>query len=183
MKYQLYWHLDKFLFLIVIYIIIIKQIISYLNFTYPQSILLNNQNIFIIHKLGISICDPSYSKIINNLTNFEENEMTEQILSKIAYVSDYGYIFCIVNEYIYIFDENENSLFKYDNKIINYDNLNYYTLVPIKITNDYYYYLIGFVSNGLINFLYYGYNISSQENSLINHQNFKFHLNDKSYYI
>ena len=78
MKHHLYLHLDKFLFLIVIYIIIIQQIISYLNFTYPQSILLNNQNIFIIHKLGISICDPSYSKIINNLTNFEENEMTEK---------------------------------------------------------------------------------------------------------
>ena len=183
MKYQLYLHLNKFIFWIVIYLIIIHQIISYLNFTYPQSILLSNQNIFIIHKLGISICDPSYSRIINNLTNFEENEMTEQILSKVALVSDNGYIFCIINEYIYIFDENENSLFKDDNKIINYDDLKYYTLVPINITNDYYYYLIGFVSYSLLNFLYYGYNISSKENKLIIHQNFKYYFHDKTYYI
>ena len=155
MKYQLFLHPTKFIFWTILYNII-NQIIPYLYFTYPQSILLSNNNILVIHKLGISICDSSFSTIINNITNFDESEMTETTLSKITLVSEYGYIFKIINDYIYIFNDKRNFLFKDDNKVINNENSDYYTLVPITISNDFYYYLIGFSENSLLNFLYYG---------------------------
>ena len=182
MKYQLFLHPTKFIFWTILYNII-NQIIPYLYFTYPQSILLSNNNILVIHKLGISICDSSFSTIINNITNFDESEMTETTLSKITLVSEYGYIFSIINDYIYIFDDKGNFLFKDDNKVINNENSDYYTLVPIKISNDFYYYLIGFSENSLLNFLYYGYNISNKTNKLCNNQRFKFYYNYDSYYI
>ena len=60
------FYANKYLFIPIIIIIIIKRI-SNLSFTYPTAINLNNGNIFIIHKTGITICNKYFTKIVKNV--------------------------------------------------------------------------------------------------------------------
>ena len=60
---------------------------SGLYFEYPTSIILNNKKIFIIHKTGITICDPSFTNIVKkvyNSTNENEQISNESKLSKVS---------------------------------------------------------------------------------------------------
>ena len=145
------------LFFLNILLIFISQSISYLYFTYPNSISLSNGNILIIHELGITICNYNLSEIINNITNFGESEiLTIESLSRVALASDNNYIFNIINDKIYIFDNVGNLLYESETKILSDENPCYYTLILMKIENDseydFYYYMIGFVYNSQLNF-------------------------------
>ena len=112
--------IKSFLFALV-YIIIIKlnTINSFISFIYPNSLLFSDGNIFIIHKFGISICNPNLTYIIKNITNFEEDDIISlENFAKITSVYENGYIFNIINDNIYIFDEIGNLLFTNKTKII-----------------------------------------------------------------
>ena len=61
---------NEFLFLIIL--LFFKTYSLY--FDYPTSIVLNNENIFIIHKEGITICDPSFTEIVKDVYKFNDNE-------------------------------------------------------------------------------------------------------------
>ena len=80
---------------------------SGLYFEYPTSIILNNKKIFIIHKTGVTICEPSFTNIVKNVYNFtNENEQisNETKLSKVSLSKfDDGYIVSIISLIKYIF--------------------------------------------------------------------------------
>ena len=104
---------DKLKFQIIInfyYIIISFQLLnkvnSYVHFTYPYGITLSNQNVFIVHQLGIDIINLLFTKIIKNVLTFSEDEKikTENELSKIEIKYKDGYILSLINDKIYIFN-------------------------------------------------------------------------------
>ena len=144
MKYKsLLSNQNKILFWIIIYIII-NYATSTISFEYPHSFYLSNRNIFVIHKFGITICNLNLTEIIKNVITFENDEIiTEESLSKVTSVIENGYIFNIINDKIYIFDDVGNLLYKNNTKILEVgENPSYYTLAPIKISNGNYYYVI-----------------------------------------
>ena len=164
MEYKSFHLIRKFLFIIILNIII-KEAYLYISFHYPNSLFLSNGNIFIIHKYGISICNSNLTEIIYNITFENDDIITVENLAKITSVFENGYIFNIINDKIYIFDEIGIKLYKSESKIIsNEENPNYYSLIPIKIYNGYYYYIIGFNDNNSLNFLYYKYDIENKQN-------------------
>ena len=88
----------------IIYILTIFSLSKAFSFKYPNAITLKNKKIFVIHSLGIDICDSLY-KTNSKVLEFEE-ELTKSDLSKIT-ISKYSsgeFIVLIINN-IYIFDE------------------------------------------------------------------------------
>ena len=149
-----YFNLRK-IFQILILIIIIDFSYSYLSFNFPYSLTLANGNIFVIHQKGISICNYRLDTIIENITIFSEDEeiKTEESLSKITTAFDNGYIISIINDKIYIFDENGAFIYSDTKSILETgETAEYYTLVPIKKQIDYYHYIIGYVNDNLLFF-------------------------------
>ena len=76
--------------------------------------------IFSNSSVWISIFDSSTKIIINNIILFLENDQitTDSSLSKITHSSENGYIFCIINNEIYIFNDEGLFLAKSNDKII-----------------------------------------------------------------
>ena len=157
----------KIIFLFVL-CLAIHPSISTVSFIYPYSLSLSDTNILIIHKFGISICDALVSKIVNNVISFSEDEqITEESLSKITCESKNKYISCIINDKIYIFDNVGNSLYKSISSFLENDECpDYYSLIPIKEDNDQYHYIIGFVDNNLLSLIYYIYNNQTKMNEI-----------------
>ena len=137
----------------------------------PYSLFLSNDNIFVIHQNGVSIFDTNFTKIIKNEIIFSESEKTEYeaSFSRLT-VSQFqnGYIISLINDKIYIFDHKGNLIFQTTEKIKD-DNIMpyYYTLVPFKYFGGYYFYLIGFVYNGVVYLNYYKYHLIDKDNILI----------------
>ena len=78
--------MNHYLFLSIIFIyfiLLIKISISSISFIYPYSIKLSNENILVIHRYGICICNSFVTEIINNIIVFTESEqiLTEAALS------------------------------------------------------------------------------------------------------
>ena len=151
--------------MIILFLFLIKIINNRLSFSFPIATTLNNGNIFIIHKTGITICDYSLTKIIKYVTNFttdDEQISTEEKLSKVS-ISKFnnGYIVSIIINKIYIFDKIGN--FKRDKDLyFTIDNL-YYSLTAYKYDIDYYYFLIGFIYQQSLYLYYYKYDPASQQ--------------------
>ena len=161
--------IHKNIFFVIILCQSIILSISFISFIYPYSISLNNNNILIIHKFGITICDHFLSKIITNVISFpiDEPMITEDDLSKITCASENGYIICLINDKIYIFDDIGSLLFQSNNKIIEENEKpEYYSLIPIKKNNEYYDYIIGYIDNNLLSIIYYQYNIGTNLNEI-----------------
>ena len=106
MSHKFFFFSFKLLF-IISFLLNISQINSFISFTYPTAVTLNNGNIFVIHKYGISICDNSYTTIINNITIFssEDQISNEDYLSKVS-ISQFkdGYILSVIIDKINIFN-------------------------------------------------------------------------------
>ena len=129
----LFINLRTKIFLFIIFIL--KKFIYSISFINPYSISLSNENILVIHRYGISICNSIVTEIIDNITIFTEGEeiSTEAALSKITSASENGYIFTIINDEIYIFNEIGILLYHNNSKILlSGETANYYTLAPIK---------------------------------------------------
>ena len=153
------------LFLIIFYLNLI-QINSFISYPYSLSTSLLNGNLFIIYKSGIDICNQNLTKIIKNSIVFSTSEqITNENLSKII-ISKYenGYIICLINDRIYIFNKEGNFIFQSD-KINKNKNPDYYTLYAL-IDQNYKYY-IGFIANNLLYLYYYEYNKSNNKTNLV----------------
>ena len=152
----------KFLFQNKIQLIIFVNLfltISNINFIYPNSVTLNNKNIFVIHRYGVSICNSFCSRIIKEVLTFSISEeiSTEDKLSKVTISQfDDGSIICIIIDKIYFFDANGEFEFKSSQSLTTYTNI-YYTISPHKIENNYYYYLVGYAYNQALYLYYYQY--------------------------
>jgi len=88
---------------------LIPSIKATLSFKYPIAFTLNNGNIFIIHSLGIDICDSKYTTSTNILT-FSQG-MTKSQLSTIS-ISKYstGEILIFIINKFYLFNEEGTKL-------------------------------------------------------------------------
>ena len=132
-------------------------LVKALSFKYPNAFTLENKKIFVIHSLGIDICDSFYKTSIN-IVEFQE-EISKSDLAKIS-ISKYnsGEFLILIIDTIYIFDG-------YGQKILSYTleesfNAEYYTLSAHKIIhetdNDYYNFLFGYIDQSYFKLnLYY----------------------------
>ena len=157
---------------------LIKITSSYLSFNFPYSLTLANGNIFIIHQNGINICDYHLTTILENITTFSEDEKikTKASLSKITTAFEYRYIISIINDLVYVFNENGTLIHRESNSILGEgETADYYTLVPIEKVEGYYQYVIGYIHNNLLYFLNYKYYFSSGANIRINERKAKKH--------
>ena len=106
------WFLNFKLFPIFIFLHIINQINSILSYDYPYSLTLSNGNIFLIHQEGIDIYDSSFKNISRIIKFSGQEEMTKEIFAKIELKYDNEYILSIINDKIYIFDNEGKFLYK-----------------------------------------------------------------------
>ena len=148
---------------------IVPKIHSYINFTYPYGISLSNEKILVIHKYGICICDENLSTIIQNITDFIEDEekLTNESVLRIASSYEYEYVIAIINYKIYIINNTCNLLLIDNISLDIEDNDIYFSITPIILYEQLYYYLISYVDHGEIQFLYYRFNIQDETNYLI----------------
>jgi len=168
---------NKKLFIIFLFYSII-HIVNSTSFDYPYYITLSNDNIFFIHYEGIDIYDSSFNKI-NQIYQFSGNEeMTEEIFGKIELKHDNEFILSIINDKIYIFNNEGKFLFRSKDKINNNQTIINYALTSIGLYNDTYKYIIGYFDDDkFLNLLLYRYNITENNNTLINIKK-----NDNYYY-
>ena len=180
-------NLLKFYFFLLAFINITKLSQSYLYFKYPYAFTIKDRNIFVIHEEGVSICDPTFKRIIRYEITFEEEEKinSDDSLSKVTSVYENGYIICLINDYIYIFDEGGNFKYKSPSSIHSGSIYGeYYTLVNIGLSNNCIYYIVGFVYNQKLYFYGYKYDISyNTNNNYANLNAYNHRYNSSSYYI
>ena len=143
-------NLLKHYFFLLAFINITKLSQSFLYFKYPYAFTIKDRNIFVIHEEGVSICDQTFKRIIRYEITFEEEEKinSDDSLSKVTSVYENGYIICLINDYIYIFDEGGNFKYKSPSSIHSGSIYGkYYTLVNIGLIDNCIYYIVGFVYN------------------------------------
>jgi len=131
------------------------------SFSFPKSITLENGNIFIIHKDGISIFDSSLNREKQIIKTFGDGEKIDDTnkLSKVT-ISRFsnGYIFCIIIKKIYVFNVKGQLLFEEtSNDIINLLTGTNFALLPLKIENNEYTYMIGFSDGNKVNLFFFKY--------------------------
>ena len=160
---------NNLLFLVILFSLDFSLTFASINFVYPYALTLKNGNIFVVHKTGITICDSSYSTSIDIIIfSSTEQISSEDVLSKVSISQfDDGYIVAVLINYIYIFDTNGNFKFKGEG-IFSYSPPNdmYYSITPHHISNDKYYYLIGYILNNLLYLKYYEYNSITNKNKI-----------------
>ena len=159
----------SYLFALIYCFVLVK---SKLSLVYPHGVNLSSGEILIIHKFGITIYNSDITNIIKQIEIFDEGELIEEErdLSKITIETFNGYIFSIIKDKIYIFNEQNGDLMYNSSKIISKaEEAEYYTLAPVNITNNTKYsYIIGYVDpNNLLNIFYYEYDSELQQNQLI----------------
>ena len=146
-------------FSLIILSILINSSFSYLAFKYPYAFKLNNKNIFVIHQLGVTICNHNFTESISRVVTFSETEKitTDEALSKVTSIYEDNYIICLINDKIYIFDEEGNFLQKSNDIITNF-NVEYYTLVYVgKDPSNNLYFVIGFIYNKKVYLIIYNF--------------------------
>ena len=188
MKNSIYLPKHYFYFFFFLLIInISKSSQAFLYFNYPYAFTIKDRNIFVIHQDGITICDPTLKRIIRNETVFESSEKinNDDSLSKVTTLYENGYIICLINDYIYIFDEEGNLKLKSSNTIHSGTvSGEYYTLVNIGISSNFLYYVIGFVYNQKLYFYGYKYDINANTNSKYANLNaYNHRYSSSNYYI
>ena len=151
-------------FFFLIFFINIFQISFSFPFENIYSTQLRNGNFILIHKKGIDICDNYLNKIIRTEIVFSNEEQITTDIMKNVKIKEFedGYLICLINNKIYIFNNLGEFLFKKEN--INLDKeVNYYSID----TKDNYHFFIGIISESCLNLYYYEYNISTNTTELI----------------
>ena len=125
--------MDYFIFICFIFYIKIFSIFT-ISLKYPYSFYLSNGNIFIIYEKGISIYDHLFTEKIKNVTSFPSDEIiTSDDILRTTIVLEDSYIFSIIKDKIYIFNDKGNLLFHNNTLIIKGDkNPLYYSLAEIE---------------------------------------------------
>ena len=177
------------IFLYIIFCIQIYNILSEINLRYPHSLYLSNGNIFVIHEKGITIYDHLFTKQIEDVITFSENdEIKISDLPRITTIFEDEYLFCIIKDKIYIFNDKGNLLFHNNTSILGDDIIpRYYSLNVIKMEDNLYKYIILFIFNKNIYQTQYKFNTISNESLFIsNHSRDGFDSNsdiwDSNYY-
>ena len=160
-----------FIFKILIILSILEQYNFYPSFLYSKAITLLNKNIFIIHKSGIDIYDSSLTKRIKNIINFNHKEIKNNDIYAKTIITQINknnseYITCIINNNIYIFNSKGEKLYSSDKAITLFQRM-YNILIPIKIINNKYYYIIGYINKKNIHFLFFKFEINTLQNILL----------------
>ena len=136
---------------------------SYLEFKFPYAFKLENKNIFVIHQLGVSICNKNFTKIISNEVTFSNSEKitTDETLSKVTLVSAEGYyLICLINDKIYIFDGEGYFLEK--SATITSSTVECYSLEYLNLIDNYLYFIIGYISNQKLYLYSYTYYVPTK---------------------
>ena len=95
------------IFQLILFITLINSSFSYLVFNYSTSFKLYTTNIFVIHQLGVSLCNDNFTEIISNEVVFNESDRinSEEDLSKVESVIGERHIICLIKKKILIFNE------------------------------------------------------------------------------
>ena len=146
-----------------IFIVLINSSFSHLAFKFPHAFKLNNKNIFVIHQLGATVCDETFTESIDRVLTFSESEKitTDQALSKVTSVIADDYVICLINDRIYIFNE-EGYFLKKDSQLITELNVEYYSLINYGKIGDYLYFVIGFAYDRELYLYSYKYQITNK---------------------
>ena len=137
---------------------ILHTILFPITFCFPfynlQSARLQNGNFIFVHKYGVDIVNHNVSKIIRHEISFTEEEQitVEKMKDVIIKLFDDGYVICLMNDQMYIFDEAGN--FKQKKEDAN-NNMayNYYSLN----VKDNHHYFVAFTNIESLNVYYYEY--------------------------
>ena len=180
-----------FIFKVLIVLSMLRQYNFSSSFLYSNAMTLLNKNIFIIHKSGVDIYDSSLTKKIKNIITFSNDEIkgnndiyAKNIISKND-EKTFEYITCIINDKIYIFNSEGEKLYNSENKISLLKENNY-ILIPIKIINNNYYYMIGYINENKnnIQILFFKFEINSFQNILLyDKPMFNYNVNDNIFNI
>ena len=179
-------NLIKFKISLVILLQIIYKISSKASFDYPYSITLPNNNIFLIQKAGIGIYDIFLNKISQIIEFSGKDEISEEKFSKIAIKYNTKYILSIINDEMFIFNNEGKLLYKSEEKINNNQIIYCYSLTFIHITNNTCDYVIGyFDENSYINLNIYRYDSEKNNIALLNNlkeNNYTYKIYEYQYY-
>ena len=158
----------KFKISLIILFQIFYKINSGKSFNYPYSIILSNDNIFLIQKTGIGIYDQSLN-LLNQIIKFsKEEEITEENFSKISVKNNKEYILSIINDKLFIFNNEGKLLYNSTEKINDNQILYSYSLTFIYTTDDACYYIIGyFDENSYLNLYLYRYDNKKNKIALL----------------
>ena len=163
------------IFILYFFLSLIK-VISSIEFNYPSAISLNNGNIFIIEKMGISIYDEQLKNLIHEYPFTEESEKINTLdkLSNIIIKKSNNYIICLINLRIYFFNEVGELLLK-ENYRITTDECYHLALTPIPLNdNNNFYYIVGYYTYSsqnevyILHLLYYKIDLIENKNYYIN---------------
>ncbi len=162
---------NTYIFIIILFLSLFEKNISLPRFIYPRAISLLNNNFFILHKYGIDIYDALLSTKIKNIITFNDSEQinTTAIYSQIAIAKSYktDNIISIINNKIYIFN-NEGELLYNSIKTIEDFKGEDYNLILINNSNNGYLYVTIFVNaNNNIQLLFFIYNKNENTNFLV----------------
>ena len=158
----------NFIFLIIFVLIPALYSETFLRFNYPHAITIKDEKILVIHEDGVTICDPTLKTILKEVVTFTDSEKinTDAKLSKVTtlYEMQYNakYVVALINDYIYIFDNEGNLKLKSDNTIhygYSYHG-DYYTLSSLGYSENYFYFVIGFIYNKKLYLYAYKYNFA-----------------------
>ena len=147
MNSEFYYNWIYFFALSLLEILFKIKSISYIN---PIVTTLFNNNLLIIHKEGIDVCDQRFNKIKESINFISSDEqITIDTLSKIS-ISKFTNeeIICLINDKIYYFDKFGNCLIEEKKNLpIKYYSYSNYCLLAAELKENYYYFYIGYISN------------------------------------
>ena len=153
---------SKYIFFI-LFFININKIFSTLLFTYPTSITLSNGNILVIEKNGIYVCDATVENVIKTIHTFIEEDKINDLdrLSYVVIKDKNNYIACLVNFKLYLLTRT-GDLIKSTNRLISDDNPRYFSLAPIFVKSNHYYYVIAYFDSSVsLKLIYFKLSLSS----------------------
>ena len=128
MDRKYYFNYNKVSTMLILILSIILKISSFPIYNL-QSAQLNSGEFFLIHKYGIDICDEKRTTIVRNILTFSEEEQitTEKMANIKIKKFDDGYLICLINEQIYIYDDQGNFVNRYEYIRLG-KNVKYYSL-------------------------------------------------------
>ena len=153
------------------YILIFIKFTSTDEFIELKKLSISN-NYFIVLDTGLYLYDlTNENENEDNCTlihkfNEDEYRISNNIMVTELYYRYKAYIFCLVNEYLFIFNEYTYKLIKYKIKeikeIINFNNNDYCNIIPYKIENNIISFIIA-INNDSSNLIFYYYNFNFNE--------------------
>ena len=148
------------LFQIIILASLLNFSLSFLSFKYPHALKLNNDNIFIIHQLGTTVCNENFTEIIEDTLIFSEEDRidSDEELSKVEAVLGGGHIISLIHDKIHIFNGNGQQMRVSDEPVTDLA-VEYYSLVYLGKDSNIIKFLVGFINNHKLYLKYYQYEI------------------------